>query len=267
MTDHIFNRISRGAFWVIRLFLVACALTCGIHLAYADGCDTLDQNPEWNDKFQQLNLAFKSENWTQALKISRELEDICEFSPILNYTIARIHKNKNDNEKYLFYLQKATQNTERFAVDKNLLDQMWAEKYIVAHPEASPESIEAYQREIESLKQSNADKSEEMKVYKSVMWAGAGIGIGGLALTGAGLALVFTSEPAEFYSGHGNAPDKYKEDLFHSLGWCLVGVGGAMTVIGAVLAGIYGYKYKHFFDNQALSFQFSPLHTSLQFQF
>lgn len=263
----VHNSVVEWLISVLCLVLIACTLAGAAKPAHADGCENLDQNPEWQNGFDQLILEFQSENWKEAIRISRQLEGICEFSPALNYTIARIHKNRNDNEKYLFYLQKATQNTERFAVDKNLLDKMWSEKYIVAHPEASPESIESYKQQIESLQHANADKSEEMKVYKSVMWAGTGIGIGGLAVAGAGLAMALTSEPAEFYSGHGNAPDQYEESLVHSAGWALVGVGGAMTVIGAVLAGVYGYKYKHFFDNNTVSVQLSGYHNTFSIHF
>ena len=250
--------------WIICLCVMMCA---SMSMAFADDCENLNNHPEWNIKIQELLSVFKEEDWNRALKISRELEAICEFSPTLNYTIARIYKNKNDDEKYLFYLQKATQNTERFALDRDLLDRLWSEKYIVAHPEASPESIAEYKRQIESLKQAKTDKSEEIKVYKSVMWAGAGIGMGGLAMTAAGLGVALTSEPAEFYSGHGNTADKYKENFVHTLGWSLVGAGGAMTIIGAVLTGVYGYKYKHFFDNQNFTFMISPVHTELSMHF
>ena len=115
--------------------LYAAAGLCSLiwmHSAFADGCDALDQNEKWTSEFTQLNEAYKQKDWKLALRHSQTLEEICDLSPVLNYTIAHIHKEKGDLEKYLFYLQKSTQNTERFSVDKNLLDQMWSEKYIAA---------------------------------------------------------------------------------------------------------------------------------------
>lgn len=258
--------MKKGRF-CLHAFLVCVCCCIAISNAYADNCNDLDQNPKWVQGFEQLNLEYKSGNWDQALKVSRQLEGICEFSPSLNYTIARIHKNKNDNEKYLFYLQKATQNTERFVVDKYLLDRLWSEKYIVAHPEASPESIEGYQREIENLKKAILDRSEDIKAYRSIMWAGTGICIGGLAFAATGLGMALSSEPASYHNGMGLAPDTYTENWMHSLGWAFVGAGTAMTVTGAVLAGIYGYKYKHHKDNADLSLKISPLYTSFQVAF
>ena len=136
--------------------------------AFADTCNSLDQNPAWTEGFQELSKQFKSEDFKSALKSASKLEAICDQSPILNYTIARIHKNLNDDEKYLYYLQKATQNTEKFGVDKNTLDRMWSEKYIAAHPEADPDLIEARNAEISSLKQELIKTHQALEEGKKV---------------------------------------------------------------------------------------------------
>ena len=242
-----------------------------ISSAFADSCDKLDSNKTWNATFEKLNEAYQNKDYATALQYSRELENICELSPILNYTIAYIHKGLGDREKYLFYLQKSTQNTERFSVDKNALDQIWSDKYIAAHPEADPENIKARndeidqlkaqlaesKSEIESLKQNTISKDSHLSIqienYKTPMWIGTGLGASGLAFVAAGAALLITSDPVTF-SNKPEVPPKYSENVPHLLGWTFVGAGSVLTVAGAVLAGIYGYKYKRAKDELTLSF-------------
>lgn len=280
-----------------RLKLAFASITVGLcsllflSTAYADNCDKLDKNQSWVSGFTELNAAYKAEKWDEALKHAKSLEEICDLSPILNYTIARLHKNKGDKEKYLFYLQKSTQNTERFAVDKDTLDRMWEEKYLAAHPEATPEHIASLKADIESLKVdieslkadleqakltntelSNTTISKEARLeeqvndFKTPMWIAVGIGAAGIALTATGAALVATSEPSDFVKKSG-VPGRYKENINHTTGWVLLGVGSAFLISGTVFSAILGYKYKHSKDNQSLSFNISPTNASIAFEF
>ena len=193
-----------------------------LHVALADECYNLNSNASWKEHFQQLNDAFQQEDWDKAIAISRDLETICDRSPNLNYVIARIYQKKGDNEKYLFYLTKSTQNTEKFGVDKDMLDKMWSEKYIAAHPEADPQNIKAVNEKLESttaelerckqssaselglLKKSTITKDESLQRqiddYATPMWIGTGIGIGGLVLGGVGAALIVKTEPIKYTS-------------------------------------------------------------------
>ena len=259
-----------------------------LHSAFADECDKLNSNTAWNDNFQQLNDAFKQQNWDKAIAISRDLEAICDQSPKLNYVVAHIYQKKGDNEKYLYYLTKSTQNTERFGVDRDMLERMWSEKYIAAHPEADPQNIktvheklEATTAELERLKQSSASELGSLKQstitkdeslprqiddYATPMWIGAGIGIGGLVLVGVGAALIATTEPIKFNSAP-QVPSKYKESPTHAIGWTALGVGSALTLTGAVLAGIYGFKYKLAQNTMNLSFNISSTSASIAFEF
>ena len=266
-----------------------------LHSAFADGCDNLDSNASWNNNFAQLNDAFKQQNWDKAIAISRDLEAICDQSPRLNYVVAHIYQKKGDNEKYLFYLTKSTMNTERFGVDRDMLDRMWSEKYIAAHPEADPKNIKAVHEKLESttaelerLKQSKASELKSLKEssitkdeslqrqiddYATPMWIGAGIGIGGLVLAGVGAALVAKSDPIKYTSmpkvdSNGEISDiKYNEESKHVIGWTAIGIGSALTLTGTVLAGIYGYKYKRAKDTMDLSFNISSTSASITFDF
>ena len=261
-----------------------------LHIALADECDHLNNNASWNDNFQQLNEAFQQQNWDKAIAISRELETICDRSPKLNYVIAHIYQKKGDNEKYLFYLTKSTQSTEKFGVDRDMLDRMWSEKYIASHPEADPQTIKAVNEKLESttaelerLKQSKASELKSLKEssitkdeslqrqiddYATPMWIGTGIGIGGLVLAGVGAALVATSQPFKSpIISQDLIITEYKEESKHAVGWTALGVGSALTLTGAVLAGIYGFKYKLAKDTMNLSFNISSTSASIAFEF
>ena len=260
-----------------------------LHSAFADGCDNLNSNPSWNDNFAQLNDAFKAQNWDKAIAISRDLEAIGDQSPKLNYVVAHIYQKKGDQEKYLYYLTKSTMNTEKFGVDRDMLDKMWSEKYIATHPEADPQKIKATNEklasttaelerlqssasELRTLKKSTITKDESLQRqiddYATPMWIGTGIGIGGLVLVGVGAALVTNSDPFKSPKiNHDLEITEYKEEPKHAAGWTALGVGSALTLTGAVLAGIYGYKYKRAKDSMDLSFNISPTSASVAFDF
>ncbi len=267
-----------------------CSLAL-ISSAFADSCDNLENNKTWNATFEKLNEAYTNKDYTAALQYSRELEKICELSPILNYTIAYIHKGLGDKEKYLFYLQKSTQNTERFSVDKNALDQIWSDKYIAAHPEADPENIKAREATIASqaetiaqleaqLKSTQLTAGESIALQEEVndshkaddalLWTSVAIGGTGLILTAVGAVLVVQNKDKAIGSrSNAGSPENYVKSSY-PMAWGLVGAGIGVTVIGTALSGYFGYKYRknHKDDNsKELSFQISPNYSSIAFTF
>ena len=253
--------------------------------AFADDCDNINTNKDWKAGFEKLNAAYAQQDWNTALKHSRELEQICDQSPVLNYTIAKLHQNKGDNEKYVFYLTKATQNTERFALPKDLLDKIWSEKYVAAHPEAAPERIAARDSEIEQLKaalseagisQKDLENStvskekyfeDQASGYKALMWTGTGIAVGGAVLAGVGAALVAMNEPADFSQSDVSGSGTYRADVGFTTGCILLGVGAAFAVTGGIFGGISGYKYKHAKDNLTFAFSISPVTSFITIEF
>ena len=254
----------------LHVFVCGVSLVC-VSPAFADNCERLDKNKTWVAEFDLLKADFQNEAWESALRHAEKLEKICEKSPILNYSIAHIYQGLGDEEKYLFYLQKSTQNTEQFSVKKDMLDKMWSEKYIATHPEAAPENIKAMNEklkeltaELEHQKQlSNDNYKGQIGDYKTPMWIGAGVGIGGLVMGGVGAALLFTTSPITFK----RETPRYTENPSHVLGWALTGVGTALTVTGAILAGIYGYKYTRAKNDLTLSLTLTPANSSFTIQF
>ena len=268
--------------WALGMLLPICAA--------AQECPNLDSNPAWNEGLRGMSAAYQAEDYEQALTIGKQLQDICDKSPVLNYMLANIYKTQKNEERYLFFLERATEQTRNFAVDNDLLNRMWSDKYIAAHPEAAPDAIMSknavlrkYQFDLELTSQSLKDREYEiqslkkdlessgrklednLELYKTLMWTGAGIGIGGLAFAGAGAGMVLSSEPIDFKEKF-NAPHQYKEKVLHSLGWAFVGTGAALAVTGAVLTGVYGYRYRHYNDSQEdaeLTFSVYPACTSM----
>ena len=267
-----------------------CSLAL-ISSAFADNCDNLNNNKTWNATFEKLNEAYQNKDYATALQYSRELESICELSPILNYTIAYIHKGLGDNEKYLFYLQKSTQNTERFSVDKNALDQIWSDKYIAAHPEADPEIIKAREATIATQAETIAQQETQLKSMQltagesialqeevnashkaddALLWTSVAISSAGLILTAVGAVLVVQNKDNAIGSRtKANQSESYVKSSY-PMAWGLVGAGIGVTVIGTALSGYFGYKYSknHKNDNtKELSFQISPYYSSVSFTF
>ncbi len=252
----------------------------GLSNAFADNCDNLDRNKAWTSTFDLLNHAYESEDYAAALQYSRDLENICEHSPILNYTIAYIYKKLGDDEKYLFYLTKSTQNTERFSVDKNLLDKIWTDKYIAAHPEAAPENIVKLKSENETLKEQlksvQLTGSEVRSLQEEVsaahaaddalLWTSVAVSGAGIILTAVG-AYTVADNKKDAIIGENH---EFKVKSAYPLGWGLVAAGITATVVGIVGTGLFGYKYSknHADDNISdLSISITPTYSSLSITF
>ena len=257
--------------------------------AYADNCDNFDRNKAWMSNMEKLNDACEKEDWHAALRYSRDLEQICDQSPILNYTIAQIHKKLGDNEKYLFYLQKSTQNTEKYSIDKNLLDKIWTEKYIAVNPEADPARIKEREAEIARKDEEVLALKEQLSSVKITaveagalqdevndaralddvwLWTSVAVSGTGIILTAVG-AVMLSHAKGDHASIETKDGQTYVSSRY-TASWGLIGAGIATTLIGAATTGYFGYKYKknHQNDNvNELSFQISPTYSSLTLTF
>ena len=83
-----------------------------------------------------LNNQIAQNQWNDALKTAENLSLICERSPILNYLMGHIYREKGDDKKSLYYLQRATLYTEEFSVKGRALERMWFDRYEAEYPEA-----------------------------------------------------------------------------------------------------------------------------------
>ena len=108
------------------------------------------------------------------------------------------------------------------------------------------------------------------------MWTGVGIAAAGLALGGAFGYLSFkdgdkkpvTLTDVDDNNESGDSKNiKAKFDDKTAIYLAIFGAGVAMTVTGAALTGIFGYRYTHTEQKIDISFNISPTSASLTWNF
>lgn len=231
-----------------------------------DKCATIGSDPEWAAGLKQIVDTMQAEDWQTAKQQAKALSLICPSAPTLNYLRGRIAEQLNEKQEALYYFQNASESTYTFAVDPDTAKKIWYARYESEHPERTAsalalkdETTSALETEIAELKKANANAEDNIK---TLMWTGVGIGAGGLALTGAGIALIFISHPSKIEQTAKGY--NVSNDPLYAVGWGLTGLGAGLLVTGAVLTGIYGYKYQKFkAQHNDISFGISP--TSIRF--
>ncbi len=253
----------------------------------ADLCFSLDQNQQWLDEFNMLTSSYKQNQYELALKSADKLNAICNRSPTLNFSIAKIYRAMGDDVKGLYYMQRATNATEEFGVKGELLERMWYERYELEHPEARPERLAQRTKEIEKRDQEIAhlneriDQShdanmqnqaaeqirlmEEKSHYAAGMWVGIAGAAAGLVLTGvgAGLYAYFKDDAVHVDSDKGELTVNKMNDASVAM----MGAGIGLAIIGGTIAGIMGYRYISIEDENALSFSLSPMGMNVSLTF
>lgn len=223
---------------------------------------------------------FEAGNYYSAQETAKILaETICADSPQLLYVQGKIFEETNDINKARFYFQKASEMTYKFAVKPDMAQKIWTARYESEHPDRTEKAvsektdrIQSLEKEVSLLKVENtnlanragSDFSEldyQEKSARNWMWAGIGTGIGGILILTTGAILVGTNikSPAEFDKNFINPfASKYKIHDAYTAGWALTGTGIALTVVGATLAGYFGYQYKHIKKNEDITLHFTP---------
>ncbi len=262
-------------------------MSCVALDAYAEDCSNLDGNAEWTRGLQELIDLYEQERYSDARNLAIELRNTCSKSPILNYMNAKIAEGLNDDEMALKYFREASKNTYDIAVPPDTAKKIWYARYEKEHPERTADSVAILKDESESLveqsellrEQSRILSTKILKTQQSAeietlrndaersMWIGTGIGAMGLAVTAAGIVLTVTSEkfsynyqytssdgddPAGYYESKRKDYGTYKVNPRYEAGLALFGVGLAMTITGAIFAGIYGYQYTHIGNHEDL---------------
>ena len=139
---------------------VLCSLLLCTH-AFADACSNLDGNAQWNEGMTTLSAQLTAKQWNEALKTAENLNTICERSPMLNYAMGRIYREKGNDSKSLYYYQRATLYTEEFAVKGKTLELMWFDRYEAEHPEARPDVIASRIRKSSSLRHRHCSRTKK----------------------------------------------------------------------------------------------------------
>ncbi|MBO4349802.1 MAG: hypothetical protein J6A01_02515 [Proteobacteria bacterium] len=253
--------------------------------AFAD-CDDISKDEEWRRNLIDVAAFHDHGDYEQSLEIGLKMTSKCDRSPALNYYIASNYQELGDNSKALEYILKASDGTTHMATSKE-----------------NEESIKRKRKELETIVMGETSVRTNLikfkNEYKAAMWSGIGVAIAGTVLTivGASLAAIpnkdsnskdseITQDPLacdinlptdEYYDcilaqtpdpmGETNSsPSKYSNT--NVAGYAFLGSGLVMLVGGAILGGIYGYKYTHFDeDNVQISFHLTPMSAGLKMTF
>ena len=233
-------------------------------------CGTLDNNTEWISGMQQLIETMQTEDMPKAKLQAKALANICADAPTLNYLQGKIAEALGEKQEALYYYQKASENTYTFAIDPDNAKKIWYTRYENEHPERTASALELNNETLSSLEAKNAHlqalNTEYAESYKKLLWSGVGIGAGGLVLAGTGAALVAMSHSSKFEKKTDTEPYIVSDDPVHATGWILTGLGSGLLITGAILAGIYGHKYKQSL-NDHITFNISPNSISFSMNF
>lgn len=217
--------------------------------AAAQDCEDLGSNPEYKSLVDKMNMEIQKEDYKTARKTADQILRICPSVPSVNYAMGKIYQKLNDHKSAHTYFMVATDNSEKFAVHKDLLKDMWYARYESEFPEVLDlKSGKIEQLHKETLK--DALKSNELNTEldwaKTVMWTGAGIGITGVVMAAVGGSLMATKRKLNVtdinltdYKATVNDADANT----YIAGSILLGLGAGTAVAGAIVTGIGGFKY------------------------
>lgn len=212
--------------------------------AAAQDCADLGNNIEYKSLMEKMNVQIQDKDYHAARKTADKLLKICPTVPSVNYALGKIYQELGDQKSAHTHFSIATDNTEEFAVPKDLLKTMWYARYESEFPGV----IDFKTGKIDAQYQKALGEGEtgELNWAKTVMWSGAGIGIAGVVMAVAGgVVMGFSEIEINIDDIHNNKYDLKQNDstFMYTTGSVLLGVGIGAAVAGAVMAGIGGYKY------------------------
>ena len=281
-----FYRHSMQKIFVTGLALLALLLP---GLAFAD-CNDIG-TPAFQKGVKDLISLYESGQYKKAIDAAKPLFAKCKEAPSVLYYTGLAFRDQGDIENAKVYIQKASEALSKYSAEPGISRKIWYERYELEHPEGTVEAVNTRKIMIDALTtqvgeinkqidnmraQMESDRADkdlyiqknhdlELAVqsggdvtrYKNMMWTGAGIGIGGIALIVAGGAVYGTKhndlklKDMEFEKNNNTILNGTSDNLQRDLGIGLLSAGIGMTLIGAVMAGINGYYYTHFSNSDA----------------
>jgi tetratricopeptide (TPR) repeat protein len=210
----------------------------------AQDCADLGNNIEYKSLMEKMNVQIQDKDYHAARKTADKLLRICPTVPSVNYALGKIYQELGDQKSAHTHFSIGTDNTEEFAVPKDLLKNMWYARYESEFPEVV--AFKTGKLEAQYQKALAEGETGELNWAKNVMWSGAGIGIAGVVMAVAGgVVMGFSEIEINIDDIHNNKYElKQNNSTFmYTTGSVLLGVGIGAAVAGAVMAGIGGYKY------------------------
>lgn len=253
---------------------------------FADPCDTISQDPTWNENIKRAHEALTDKSYDKVLEISRELYNTCPRSPALNYLIGKSLLETGEHTKGVMYLQKASEYTSEFVVEPEMQRIIWYERYEAEHPERKESALNSLNdinqqlhQENTRLLQENIDLIDKDQLKNNIiMWTGVGIAGAGLLMTITGGVLGFRKDyndkyvdiTEEYKASHKDDTSERVYDINRSyvFDWAVFGAGIAMLAAGAAMTGIGAYYYiENIKEKSPLDFSIGPSSVNFRLTF
>ncbi len=275
-------------------FALLTGLTIGTwmipSLAFAEDCDTLDTNTEWQTGMGKVRNAYEIKDYSRVIEEAKPLFAICPRAPELNYYTGSALKKNGDTARALRYLQEAAKGTTEFDVNPVMSRTIWYTLYEAENPDRTANAVAEQNQKIEALIAQNeeskqvisdmktnvatvelysADKVKKTEAivksnYARTMWTGTGVGIAGLLVATAGILMV------HYVNNNIDHGTSFTIKPIYNTGWAMLGGGIGLTIAGAIAAGIGGYQYTHATksgDEISMSFGVSPTSAAFSMTF
>lgn len=291
----LFYSISISAVFSLPLLLAPS-------VASAD-CSKLDSNQQWIALFDEFNRQFSEGQYQSAIDTAMPMMEICNCSPILNFSLAVTYLKLNDLEHAKKAIDTALANTQEFYIAPDILESMK-----IVNQQITDDYLQAQKKEVTKEKsrvndlhdqlvqaQKEADEARqavaaehtlvadnfldrERRRYDILMWSGVGVASVGLVATLAGAILYPNNSDKNLVKNvtnpgqttEGNSKNSYTVTLRRErlASFVLLGAGITSTVVGAFMTGIGAYYRTHSIsDSVALSWRLAPTSVSVGMTF
>ena len=243
---------------------------------------------QWNTLSIDLADAYDKGDLETALKLGQQLTDICNESPIVNYTMSEIYRKMGNEDESYKYVRNASEHLKEYAVPQSLVERIWFRRAEFDTPyKETREKLAETEKKLADAQAASASDALHIQMLTSekdaamaslnslntIKWTGTGIAIGGAVITGVGAALIgiyHSKADDELKVAGGGKFNDYNVAVQAGVG--LLAAGLAVGVAGSVFA-IYSHlklssaKEAMVHDDQTVSFSFSPTSVGVQFTF
>ena len=243
---------------------------------------------QWNTLSIDLADAYDKGDLETALKLGQQLTSICNESPIVNYTMSEIYRKMGNEDESYKYVRNASEHLKEYAVPQSLVERIWFRRaeFDTPYKETREKLAETEKKLAEAQAAHESDAlhvqmltSEKDAAFASldslntIKWTGTGIAIGGVAIAGAGAALIgiyHSKADKELRIPGGGKFNDYNVAVQAGVG--LLAAGVAVGIVGSVFA-IYSHvklsnaNASMVHDDQTVSFSISPTSVGMQFVF
>ncbi len=262
------------------IYLLVSAWIVWPSFAFANDCGNINEDETWLNGLDAMKWGLENQDYDLTLDAGRSIYSICPSSPVYLYYLAKAFKAKGDEAKAREYIYKASDSTYEFATQPQISQLIWYERFELDHPEQSAKAVEELKNRVAELSEKECvdnvvvtDHGKD-KLYVGT-WAGAGVGISGLALTIVGAVLAAKDDEKielksrrEMLEGE-QFPHKIQSmdvKKTYTAGLALLGTGIGLTVAGSILTGIMGYQYTHY-DEKPVTVSVGLNHVSFEMNF